>query len=138
MDAGQKADFLKQNHRAVLATRRRDGTPQLSPVVFALGEDGRLLVSTRAATAKASNVQRDPRVSVCAISDSFFGEWAQIDGQATVIEMPGAMALLRYTYQAVAGEHPDWEEFERDMVAQGRVVLAIVPDEPFVKVSQGT
>jgi PPOX class probable F420-dependent enzyme len=125
MDEARRGEFLKQNHRAVLATRRRDGTPQLSPVVFALDDEGRLLFSTPATTAKAKNVRRDPRVSVCVLNDRFFGDWAQVDGQASVIEMPDALPVLRQVYRAISGEHPDWEEFDRDMVAQGRVVLAV-------------
>lgn len=120
-------EFLRANHRAVLATRRRDGRSQLSPVLFAVGEDGRLLVSTRSATAKANNIRRFPQVSLCVVQDSFFGEWAQVDGEASIIEMPEALAVLRYYYKTVAGEHPDWDEFDRDMVSQGRVVLAIKP-----------
>jgi len=120
--------FFRQNHRAVLATTRRDGRPQLSPVVHAVGEDGRILVSTRAATAKARNIARDPRASICALSSEFFGRWSQLDGTASIVGMPEAMALLRFTYTQISGEHPDWEEFERDMIAQGRVILAITPE----------
>lgn len=127
MDGHELEEFLRANHRAVLATRRRDGRPQLSPVVFAVGDDGRLLISTRSATAKARNIVRDPRVSLCVLSDGFFGQWAQVDGEASVIELPEAMEVLRSVYRTVAGEHPDWDEFERDMVAQGRVVLAVRP-----------
>jgi hypothetical protein len=42
--------------------------------------------------------------------------------------MPEAMTLLRFTYIQVAGEHPDWDEFERDMISQARVVIAIKPE----------
>lgn len=129
MDAAKLGQFLEQSHRAVLATRRRDGTPQLSPVVFALDGDGRLLFSTPGTTAKARNVRRDPRVSVCVLNDGFFGDWAQVDGHASVIEMPDALPVLRQVYRAISGEHPDWDEFDRDMVAQGRVVLAVRPGQ---------
>jgi hypothetical protein len=62
------------------------------------------------------------------VSDGFFGQWAQIDGTAWIIGLPDAMPLLRFTYSQVAGEHPDWDEYERDMVAQSRVVIAIQPE----------
>jgi hypothetical protein len=39
--------------------------------------------------------------------------------------MPEAMPLLRFVYEQVAGPHPNWDEFEREMVAQRRVVLSI-------------
>ena len=50
-----------------------------------------------------------------------------MDGSASIIELPEAMAWLRFVYTQVAGEHPDWDEFERDMVSQSRVVIAIEP-----------
>jgi PPOX class probable F420-dependent enzyme len=127
MDASERDDLLARSHRAVLATRRRDGRPQLSPVVYARDETGRLLISTRAATAKAHNARRDTAVSVCVLTDDFFGDWAQVDGQVSVIDMPEAAERLRWVYRQVAGEHPDWAEFDQDMVSQGRVVLVVTP-----------
>jgi PPOX class probable F420-dependent enzyme len=128
MDIDLALEYFRQNHRSVLATRRSDGRPQLSPVLHAVGNDGRVLVSTRSATVKARNVGRDPRVSICALSDAFFGQWAQIDGTATIITLPDAMSLLRFYYHQVSGEHPDWDEYERDMISQDRVVIAIQPE----------
>ncbi len=128
MDIDLALDHFKQNHRSVLATRRSDGRPQLSPVVHAVGNDGRVLISTRSSAIKARNIERDPRVSICAMNDGFFGKWAQIDGTAVIIALPEAMSLLRFTYSQVAGDHPDWDEYERDMVAQRRVVIAIRPE----------
>lgn len=128
MEIADALELFRHNHRAVLVTRRRDGRLQMSPVVQAVGNDGRVLISTRSPAMKVRNIIRDPSVSICALNDAFFGKWAQIDGTAAIIEMPEAMALLRFTYVQVAGEHPDWEEFERDMVAQKRVVVAIKPE----------
>jgi PPOX class probable F420-dependent enzyme len=128
MDLTEALEHFKHNHRAVLATRRREGRLQMSPVVQAVGNDGRILISTRAPAMKVRNISRDPGVYILALNEAFFGKWAQIDGTATIVEMPEAMALLRFTYEQVAGEHPDWGEFERDMVAQARVVIAIQPE----------
>lgn len=128
MDISEALEHFRHNHRAVLATRRRDGRLQMSPVVQAVGNDGRVLISTRSPAMKARNIRRDPSVSICALNEAFFGKWAQIDGVAAIVEMPEAMALLRHTYAQVAGEHPDWAEFEREMVAQKRVVIAITPE----------
>jgi len=128
MDLYDALEHFRHNHRAVLATRRRDGRPQMSPIVQAVGNDGVILISTRTGAIKVRNIIRDPYVSICAIGDGFFGKWAQIDGTATIIQMPAAMALLRFTYVQISGEHPDWAEFERDMIAQRRVAVAIKPE----------
>lgn len=128
MDLTEALEHFRHNHRAVLATRRREGRLQMSPVVQAVGDDGRVLISTRSPAMKVRNILRDPAVSILALNEEFFGKWAQIDGTATIVEMPEAMALLRFTYVQVAGEHPDWAEFERDMVAQERVAIAIEPE----------
>jgi PPOX class probable F420-dependent enzyme len=125
MELTHALEHFRQNHRAVLATRRRDGRPQMSPVVQAVGNDGLILISTRTGAIKVRNIIRDPSVSICAISNAFFGEWAQVDGTANIIQMPAAMALLRFAYVQISGEHPDWDEFERDMIAQHRVAIAI-------------
>jgi PPOX class probable F420-dependent enzyme len=129
MELTDALDHFRQNHRAVLATRRRDGRPQMSPVVQAVGNDGLILISTRTAAIKVRNIVRDPNVSICALSDSFFGKWVQVDGTASIVEMPAAMALLRFTYVQISGEHPDWAEFERDMIAQHRVAIAIKAED---------
>ena len=128
MELSDALEHFRQNHRAILATRRRDGRPQMSPVVQAVGNDGLILISTRTGAIKVRNIVRDPNVSICAISDTFFGKWAQVDGTASVIQMPAAMELLRFAYIQIAGEHPDWVEFERDMIAQHRVAIAIKPE----------
>jgi PPOX class probable F420-dependent enzyme len=129
MELTDALDHFRQNHRAVLATRRRDGRPQMSPVVQAVGNDGLILISTRTAAIKVRNIVRDPNVSICALSDSFFGKWVQVDGTASIVEMPAAMALLRFTYVQISGEHSDWAEFERDMIAQHRVAIAIKAED---------
>ena len=125
MDAGQLREFVRSNHRAVLATARGDGRPQLSPVLVGVGRDGRLVVSTRETAMKTKNVRRDPRVSVCVLADGFFGAWAQAHGTAEVVALPEAMDLLVEYYRDVSGEHPDWDEYRAAMERERRVVLLV-------------
>lgn len=125
MDLDRARAFLVEHHRAVLATTRASGRPQLSPVACALGEDGRVLVSTRETAVKVANIGRDPRVSLCVLSDGFFGDWIQVDGTAEVVPLPAAMELLVHQYRQVAGEHPDWDDYRAAMVRDRRVILAI-------------
>lgn len=123
LDAGR--DFVRVNHRAVLATTRADGTRQLSPVVLGLDGEGRVVISTRETAIKTANVRRRPGISACVMSDQFFGRWIQIDGSAEVVGLPQAMDGLVALYRQVAGEHPDWAEFREAMVSERRVLLRI-------------
>ena len=89
MDPGRAREFLRANHRAVLATSRSDGRPQLSPVTAAVDAEGRVLVSTRETAIKAKNLARDPRATLCVLNDGFFGEWIVIDGHRRDRSSPG-------------------------------------------------
>ncbi len=125
MDLDRARDFLRTHHRAVLATSRADGRPQLSPVLVGLDGEGRVLISTRETAIKTRNVRREPRASVCAFTESFFGNWIQAEGTAEVVPLPGAMDLLVQYYRAVAGEHPDWAEYRAAMERDKRVIIRI-------------
>ena len=125
MNPGQAADFLRAHHRAVLATSRADGRPQLSPVLCVADDEGRVLISTRETALKTRNLRRDPRASLCVFTDSFFGEWVQAEGEAEVISLPDAMDLLVDYYRRVAGEHSDWADYRAAMVRDQRVIVRI-------------
>ena len=118
-------EFLRPRRKGVLATTRTDGRPQLSPVACGVDGQGRIVVSTYPERAKARNAQRNPRVSICVLSDEWDGPWVQVDGRATVITLPEAVEALVDYYRALAGEHPDWEEYRAAMVRQGKCLIRI-------------
>ena len=125
MDTGRAADFLRAHHRAVLATSRSDGMPQLSPVTCTVDDEGRVLVSTRETAVKTKNLRRRPYASLCVFTDTFFGEWVQVEGNAEVISLPDAMDLLVEYYRRVSGEHPDWDDYRAAMIRDRRVIVRI-------------
>ena len=124
MDLDRARSFLANHHRAVLVTSRSDGRPQTSPVLCAL-DDGRVVISTRETAVKTANVRRHPEVSLCVLSDQFFGEWIQVDGRAQVVSLPEAMEGLVEYYRRVSGEHPDWDDYRAAMERERRVLLTI-------------
>ncbi len=125
MDLEHAREFIRLNHHAILHTYRADGSAQMSPVACAVDDDGRVLVSTRETAMKAKNLRRDPRASLCVISDGFFGEWVQVDGTATVVSLPDALELLVDYYRKVAGEHPDWDDYRNAMQREQRVLVRV-------------
>lgn len=125
MEIERAAEFVRGHHRAVLATTRSDGRPQLSPVTVAVDDAGRILISTRETAVKTKNLTRDPRASLCVISDGFFGEWIQADGTVEIIHLPDALELLVDYYRRISGEHPDWADYRAAMHRDRRVIVRL-------------
>lgn len=125
MDLDTALAFVRHQHHAVLSTLAADGTPQLSPVTVGTDDEGHVVISTRQTAYKVRNIRRDPRVWLCVMPDSFFGEWIQLAGVASIVELPEAMDLLVDYYRRISGEHPDWDDYRAAMTAQRRVLLRI-------------
>jgi PPOX class probable F420-dependent enzyme len=128
VEIGRATGFLASNPRAVLATIRADGRPQLSPVVAAVDDDGLVLISTRETAVKAKNLARDPRASLCVLNDRFFGEWVQAEGNAELIHLPDALPILEDYYRRISGEHPDWDDYRAAMQREKRLIIRITID----------
>ena len=125
MDLDQARQVIREQHRAVLATIRTDGTPQMSPVLVALDDEGRVLVSTREAALKVRNLRRDPRLWLCVLPDGFFGRWIQVEGSAEIVSLPDAMDGLVDYYRRISGEHENWDDYREAMQRERRVLLRV-------------
>jgi PPOX class probable F420-dependent enzyme len=119
--------FVHPRHRMLLATTRRDGRPQISPVTGGVDYQGRIVISTYPARAKTRNAESDPRVSVLVLSDDWNGPWVQIDGDAKVLHMPEAADGLVDYFRCISGEHPDWGEYRAAMRSQNKSLIQITP-----------
>ena len=120
-------DFVRPRHRFLLSTTRADGRPQLSPVSGGVDADGRIVISSYPGRAKTTNAERDPRVSVCVLSDEWNGPWVQVDGDAEVLHMPEALEGLVDYFRCISGEHPDWDEYREAMRIQDKSLIRITP-----------
>jgi PPOX class probable F420-dependent enzyme len=128
MDAQEARDFISKNHRAVLATYRADGSPQLSPIAADVDPEGMVVVSSRETAMKTKNLRRDPRASVLVLSENWYGQWVQVDGRAAIVSLPEAMEGLVEYYRRVAGEHENWDEYRAAMEKERRVLIRISVD----------
>jgi PPOX class probable F420-dependent enzyme len=118
-------EFLSSRHHGILMTTRADGRPQASPVTCGVDPEGRVVISTYPDRAKATNARRDPRVSVCVLSDDFNGPWVQVDGRATVLDLPESVEPLVEYFRCISGEHPDWDEYRAAMRRQGKSLIQV-------------
>jgi PPOX class probable F420-dependent enzyme len=124
MDTTTALDFITHNHRAVLATSRADGNPQLSLVAAAVDDDT-VVVSTRETAVKTKNLRRRPRASLVVFTDNFYGNSVQVEGPVEVVSLPEAMDGLVAYYRQISGEHPNWDEYRSAMEQERRVLLRI-------------
>ena len=125
MDSAVAQQCLRENDNAVLATWRRDGRLQMSPVTVGLDGAGRAIISSRDTAYKVRNLHRDPRAILCVFVEAFTGPWVQIEGTAEVVTGPEAVEPLVDSYRRLAGEHPDWDDYRRVMLADRRALIRI-------------
>jgi PPOX class probable F420-dependent enzyme len=125
VDLDEARAVIREQHRAVLATIRDDGTPQMSPVLVAVDDEGRALVSTREPALKVRNLRRDPRLWLCVLADGFFGRWVQVEGRAEIVSLPDAMDGLVDYYRRLSGEHDNWDDYREAMRRERRVLLRV-------------
>jgi len=124
VDLDEARDYVRTHHHAILATLRRDGTPQMSPVGAAVDDAGRVIISSRETAMKVKNLRRHPRAWVCAFPDSFWGqEFVQVEGEVTVVSLPDAMEPLVDYYRKISGEHPDWDDYRAAMQRDQRCLI---------------
>ncbi|MDQ2756908.1 MAG: PPOX class F420-dependent oxidoreductase [Actinomycetota bacterium] len=127
VDLTELLAFVRPRHSMVVMTTRSDGRPQASPVTGGVDEQGRIVISTYPGRAKTANARKRPALSVLVLSDDFGGAWVQVDGDCEVLDLPEAVEPLVDYFRAISGEHPDWDEYRRAMVHQGKSLLRITP-----------
>ena len=134
MDISEALEFAAATHNGVLVTQKRDGRPQLSNISHAV-LDGVVKISITAGRAKYNNLLRNAHASLY-VTRADFWAYVVLDGDAELSEVatkttdPGVDELVE-VYRAVLGEHPDWDDYRRAMVADRRVVVRLKPTHAY-------
>ena len=128
MDIADGLDYVRGNSRAVIATNLTDGTPQMSPVTLAVVDDT-IVMSTRETAYKVAQLRRDPRAYLCVFPDKWLGRWVQLNCTTEIVSLPDAMDLLVTYYRTLQGDHPDWDDYQRAMVADQRCIVRFTIDK---------
>lgn len=128
MDLERALKFAGEHSKGVLLTINADGTPQASNILYAVF-DGAAHVSITDTRVKTRNVRRDPRAALHVSSEDFWA-WVMLEGRAElsdVTRQPGdeAGTRLRKVYETIAGPHPDWDDYDRAMIEEERLVLSL-------------
>lgn len=125
METQQALAFVRDHHQAVLSTFGPDGLPRMSPVNVGIDGQDRLVISSTEDRTKTRHLRRDPRIALCVLSDTFYGPWVQLEGDAEVVSLPEAMEPLEDYYRALSGEHPNWDEYRAAMERDRRVLIRV-------------
>jgi len=128
--------LLDTRRRGALVTIKRDGRPQLSNVDFDYDATERVVrLSTTDDRAKIANLRRDPRVSLH-VTLPEGSAYAVIEGVAELSAVAAdphdkAVEELIEVFRGVQGEHPDWDDYRRAMVADRRLVVRFRIDHAY-------
>ena len=131
LELDRALDYARTHPRCVLVTLKADGRPQSSNVMQWTDDEGVVRVSLTDGRAKTRNLRRDPRVSLHLVADDFWS-YVVLEGEADLSPVAASPddatvdELVAY-YRASSGEHPDWDDYRRAMVADSRLVLRLRP-----------
>ncbi len=153
MELSAGLEFAREHSQGVLVTRRADGRPQLSNILYHVsgshvsgshvsgsqrsGEpDPVVRISITDTRAKTKNLRREPFASLYVPGESF---WSYVVLDATAELSPVAAAAddstveeLVQLYRAIRGEdHPDWSEYRETMVTERRLVARLHPTHAY-------
>src|SRR3954451_25287977 len=128
MYTDQERAHLQGHKWAVLATSRRNGSPQQTMVGYTLDDSGRLLISTQTSTAKYRNTVHQSKVSLT-VPDVRVN--VTIYGSAEIIDTDPERAELSADVLAVVrgSERPEPSSIIGWLDEQNRVVLRITPEK---------
>jgi PPOX class probable F420-dependent enzyme len=121
-----QAQFLTEHTIAAFATGRKDGSPQLSHVVYDYdGND--IVISVKSYTAKWHNARRQPRVALLVHEGR---KQLVIYGRAEAVDQDPARAdLTARVFSRMTGKQVEANEgFIDAMNQQKRTVLRITPE----------
>jgi PPOX class probable F420-dependent enzyme len=120
----EKAErLLKGKNFATVATVRRDGSPQVSPIW--VDYDGtHIILNSEKKRAKVKNLQRDPRVSVSVFNQENPYDYVQISGKAVEITPEGGADGIDKMAQKYLGQ----ETYPWNKAGDVRVVIKIEPE----------
>ena len=122
--------FITEHRWAVLTTLRRDGQPVSSVVAYARDGDC-LVVSTPGGTFKRRSLARDPRATLCILTNQEPFNFVSVEGPMD-IETDNLLADTRKVFRNIADA--GWsepEDLEGWLESQQRVILRMRPDRVY-------
>jgi PPOX class probable F420-dependent enzyme len=118
--------LLDGNTFFVLSTTGRNGTPQ-SSVIWAKREDDEIVFSTIRGRVKTRNMERNPKVSLCAFDPTDPYRYVEVQGTVSMTELGGPELIQELSIKY------DGADFRESDPANVRVVCRIRPTKIYVR-----
>lgn len=135
MELSTAVDFAREQRQTVLVTMRSNGRPQLSNVMYAVGDDDVFRISITAERAKYANLQREPWAALHVTQVDFYA-YAVIEGDVTLAPVAAAtddatVDELVELYRSLVGDHDNWDDYRESMVTDRRTVVRLTPTRAY-------
>jgi PPOX class probable F420-dependent enzyme len=120
--------FLRSPVRpGILATMRRDGRPHVAPIWYDLDDDGTIVFTTGATTAKGRSIRRTGKVALCVQDDQPPFSFVMIDGDAAWSD---DLDQLRYWAARLGGRYMGAdraEDYGARNAVPGELLIRVTP-----------
>ena len=141
MELSPALDFIRASRQTVLTTLRANGLPQLSNVLYIVGDDGVIRVSITESRAKYRNLVRKPWAALHVTREDFFA-YVVLECDVTlapIAERPDddTVEELVELYRALEGEHDNWDTYREAMVRDRRTVVRLTPTRAYGMLPHG-
>jgi PPOX class probable F420-dependent enzyme len=120
--------FLQSPVRtAKVATVRKDGRPHVAPVWYDLDDDGTIVFTTGATTAKGYALRRDPRLSLCVDDEQPPFAFVMVEG---VADLSGDLDAVLHWATRIGGRYmgdDQAESYGRRNAVEGELLVRVKP-----------
>ena len=117
----QVRSFLEDNHAAIVASLKKDGTPHVARIAVGL-VDGELWSSGTQDRVRTGHFRHDPRATLCVMDRSNQYRWLGLETTVDILEGPEAVEQNLTLYRVLAGEPDDVQEYKEAMVKEKRLI----------------
>lgn len=123
----EQAAFLKEPHKAALATIDKNGFPHVVAMGF-LAKDGLIYMTSYAKAQKVLNIRRNPKVAVMVESGKTYGDFrgVMLRGMCEIIEDP---VVVEKTMRELSGNQGSSSGVPKGAISSApkRALLKITP-----------
>lgn len=115
------SSFLQSNHSAIMVTLRQDGTPHVARIGVGL-VDGKLQSSGTKTRLRTSHLRRDPRATLCVLTNDNPWAWMGAECRVTIHDGPDAAERNLALYRVLASEPKNLHEYIQAMHDEQRLI----------------